>query len=377
MEMMKPPLFIADPISNSPAHIVTPRHQRITHEYFKNEVLPVFNNICDSIVPIRRTYDIAGNIICMNFYSPKLYDKLHKAFGHIAVDSECFPHLTIGIWDSVSTNTQLSMPWKKEAEYIHPRQAHSKMLIQDSFLGTYLRGEGSLNLYDETNNSAYFWVHNADCLPYRLSASPLRSILNWFLSKKGFHLIHGAVVCLDGKSILITAKGGTGKSTAALSCFLSGMSFLGDDMVLLKYDEVITTHSIFNSAKLFLESFHHSFPELKDKLWNESRTDMENEKVIVFLSEFFPQKVIKSAPLYAIMIPFIKNVENTRIIPAGKMQTMISMIPTSLFQVSFSQSNIMAELRSIVEKTPCYFLELGSDFKGIAKTIQSFLSHEQ
>jgi hypothetical protein len=201
--------------------------------------------------------------------------------------------------------------------------------------------------------------------------------LNWFLSKEGVHLMHGAAVSFNGKSILLTAKGGTGKSTTALSCFFAGMSYLGDDYVTVKSGNVITAHSIFNSTKLFPQSFYDTFPLLKDRIWNENGTDKENEKVTVFLSELYPQQVIREAPLQAIMIPVIKNVEETKIVPASKVQTMISILPATLFQLSLTKSDKMAELRSIVERTPCYFLELGYNLNGVAEIIKSFLTNEQ
>ncbi|MFA5321743.1 MAG: hypothetical protein WC373_03645 [Smithella sp.] len=364
-------------MNNLPSHIVTNKHLRITKKYFNQEVLPVFHNIAGSIAPVKKTYDIAGKTICMNFYSEKLLEKMSKAFTHIEKDTVTSPDLTICIWDSVSTNTHLASPWVNDMEYTYPREVNAKTINHDSFLGIYLHGEETLNLYDEKNNTAYFWIYDADCLPYRLSASPLRSILNWFLSKEGVHLMHGAAISLNGKSILLTAKGGSGKSTTALSCFFAGMSYLGDDYVTVKSGDHVTTHSIFSSTKLFPQSFHDTFPELQDKIWNENGTDKENEKVTVFLSESYPQQVIKEAPLHAIMIPVIKNIEETRIVPASKVQTMISMIPATLFQLSLTKSNKMAELKSIVERTPCYFLELGYDINGVAETIKSFLSNEQ
>jgi hypothetical protein len=155
------------------------------------------------------------------------------------------------------------------------------------------------------------------------------------------------------------------------------MEYLGDDYIAVKSSEVITAHSIFNSAKLYPQSFYDTFPQLKDNIWNENGTDKENEKVIVFLSEVYPKQVINEAPLHAIMIPVIKNVKETKIVPAGKIQTMMSMIPATLFQLSLMRSNKISGLKSVVERTPCYALELGSDINGIGESIKSFLSYEQ
>lgn len=359
------------------SYIVTTRNLRINRKYFHQIVLPVFNDIARSISPVKKAYDIAGKTICIYFYSDKLLEKMSRAFAHIEKDSADSPDLTICVWDSVSTKTQLAPPRVDDPEYTYPREINAKTINTDSFLGIYLHGEETLNLYDETNNTAYFWIEDGGQLPYRLSASPLRLILNWFLSKEGVHLMHGAAVSLSGKSIFITAKGGTGKSTTAMSCFFAGMSYLGDDYVTVKSGDRIIIHSIFNSTKLFPQSYRDTFSVLKDRIWNEKGTDRENEKVIVFLSELFPRQVIREAPLQAIMIPVIKNMEKTKIVPASKIQTMISMMPATLFQLSLLQSNKMAELKSIVERTPCYFVELGNDIGGVGKTIRSFFANER
>ena len=364
-------------MNNLAAHIVINKHLRITKKYFNEVVLPSFNYLTSSISPVKKTYDIAGKTICMNFYSKKLFEKISKAFEHAEKDAATFPDLTICIWDSVSTKTHLASPWLNQEEYTYPGEVNAKTINSDSFLGIYLNGEETLNMYDEKNNTAYFWIYNADNLLYRVSASPLRSILNWFLSKEGVHLMHGAVVGMNGKSILLTAKGCSGKSTTALSCLFSGMNYLGDDYIAIKYSDVITTHCIFSSTKLSPQSFHDTFPALKDKIWNENGMEKENEKAIVFLSELYPQQVIKTAPLHAILIPVIKNAEKTKIVLASKIQTMLSMIPYTLFQLSLTKSNKMAEIKSIVERMPCYFLELGSDINGVSETIKEFLLNEQ
>ena len=364
-------------MNNPQSYIVSTKHFRPTKKYFDDIVVPVMNDIAGSMTPIKKTYEIAGKTICLNFYSENLLKKMSKALVHIEKDSAGSPDLTVCLWDSVSTNTHLALPMGDDPEYTYPREVNTKTIPHDSFLGIYLNGEETLNLYDEKNNTAYFWINNADSLPYRLSASPLKVILNWFLSKDGAQLIHGGVVSWKEKAILLTAKGGTGKSTTALSCFFAGMSYLGDDYVTIKSGDVITAHSIFNSAKLFPQSFHNTFPALKNSIWNEKGTDKENEKVVVFLSELYPRQVIKTAPLHAIMIPVIKDFQETKIVPASKIQTMTSMMPATLFQLSLMRSNKIAGLRSVVERTPCYFLELGSDINGVGETIKSFLSNER
>jgi hypothetical protein len=55
---------------------------------------------------------------------------------------------------------------------------------------------------------------------------------------------------------------------------------------------------------------------------------------------------------------------------------MLAMIPTTIFQLSLTESNKIIELKSIIEKTPCYFLEMNSDIRQIPQVIKSFILYE-
>lgn len=358
------------------SHVITNNHLRIKKKYFNEIVLPILNKVFEKIEPIKKTYVIAGKIICLKFYSMALLKKMSSALEHNEVSEVNPPDLTVCIWDSVSTRTHLILPWENSSEYTYVQEVNTKIKNTDSFLGVYLNGEETLNLYNEQNNTAYFWIHDASNLPYWITAAPLRPILNWFLSKTGVHLIHGAVVGLNGKSVLLTAKGGSGKSTTALACLYAGMEYLGDDYITIKSGDIITAHSLFNSLKVFPQSLN-IFPKLKEKIYYKDNVVAEDEKLIIFLSELFRKQMVKKSVLNAIFIPVIKNTKETRIIPATKIDTMLAMIPTTLLQLSLTESNKVTELKSIIERTPCYFLELGSDVREIPEVIKSFLSYEQ
>lgn len=365
-------------MNNQTSKIITNNYLRVTKKYFDEVAHPVFCEISKSIKPITKTYIIADKIICLKFYSVALAERISKALSHVQEDIKITPDLTVCLWDSVSTDTHILPLWGNNIDgYTYKQEANAKIKNLDRFLGLYLPGEETLNLYDEKDNIAYFWTYDANYLPPHICASPLRSIFNWFFSKNGIHLIHGAVVGMNGKSILITGKGGAGKSTTALSCLLSGMEYLGDDYVIIKYNDIITTHSVFNSVKVFPHSLEDIFPELREKVWNKIDNKISDPKAVVFLSDLFPNQIIKTAPLCAIMVPIIKDIKETRIIPASKLQTILAMIPTTLFQLSLTDYNKIVEIKDIIERTPCYFLELGSNIRDVPKAIKSFLSDEE
>lgn len=54
--------------------------------------------------------------------------------------------------------------------------------------------------------------------------------------KNDLLLLHSACVGLDGKGVMISARGGGGKSTLAVSCLLGGFDFVSDDYILVNQE---------------------------------------------------------------------------------------------------------------------------------------------
>ncbi|MBY0376733.1 hypothetical protein K2P96_02050, partial [Patescibacteria group bacterium] len=242
----------------------------------------------------------------------------------------------------------------------------------DNFMGVYLFGEETLNLYDAAHNMAYFWARDAESLPDWISAAPIRTILHWFLSRHAIHLVHGATVGINGKAILLGAKGGSGKSTTSLSSLLAGMDYLADDYVAVETGNS-KAYSLYNSVKITPDTLE-KFPELKEKIWNQKTFggELDNGKAIVFLSKFFPNQIKDTAKLTAIFIPVIKK--ETRIVEATKIDTMLALAPTILFQLPLAHRDKINELKEIIERIPCYFLELGPDIRHVPEVIKDFLN---
>jgi len=359
-------------MKNKTSHIVVKKEFQISKKYFNNIVLPAFSKIKAKMRPIKKNYSIAGKNICLYFYSKTLYEKICLSLSHNEIKKTKKSDLTIYLWDTVSTGVHFSPFWKNYKKYTYDV---NKKANTDGFFGVYFDKERALNLYDEKNKVAHFWIYDASEIPFWIVAAPLQTILNWFYTRVDSHLVHGAAVGVNGKSVLITAKGGSGKSTTAISCLLSGMDYFGDDHVIIESDEIIKTHSLFNSVTFF-PFMMDQFPELRGKIWNKNSAGIEDRKAVVFLSESFPEQIVKTAPLSAIMIPVIKNIEKTKITKATKLQAMIAMIPTTLFQFNLMEVDKITKLKKIIERTPCYFLELGSNVREVPEAIKSFLLYE-
>jgi hypothetical protein len=354
-------------------HIVTKNLVSLKKKYFEDIVKPVFNKMQENTRPIIKTYNIAGKTICFRFYSELLAQNLSRAISHNEINLTGSSGLTINVWDSASTGTTFAPPWINE-DYTFEAEVNTKKSINDSFLGIYMVFEQTLSFYDKETKCAWFWVNDARELPYWVTAAPVRTILHWLLSESDIHLLHGAVIGLKEQSILLAARGGSGKSTTALSCLLSGMNYLGDDYVGIELNGGAIAHCLYNSGKVDANCLKN-FPELQGKVWN--KDNLDNEKAVVFLADLFPEQVISKAKVQAIMIPVIKNSNKTRIVPAAKMQAMLAIAPTTLFQLPFAGTNFVEELKAIIEVIPCYFLELGTNISEIPVIIKSFFNEQQ
>jgi hypothetical protein len=357
-------------MNKTPEHILTHNFIPVNREYFLRICEPHLKRTQALTIPIVRTFSMAGKIIRVYFYGQSVFEIFSLALNHHPlVDQE--PELTIYAWDDTTTNETPSAPWDE-------KNFENKHKSDTGFFGVYVGGEESLNFYDSENKVGYFWTHDANQLPGWVTSAPFRTIFHWFLAESNIHLMHGAVVGLNNKSILLTAKSGSGKSTTALACLLSGMDYLADDYVAIT--QVTDSgkikpfaHSLYHSAKI-TESGLDYFPEIREKIWNtdfDTRED-KREKALFFLMDYFPDQVKHTATLDALIIPKITG-GVTRLVPTSKIQALLAIAPTTLLQLPLAETKKISAFKTIIEQVPCYTLELGPDVRAIPNLMKKFL----
>lgn len=335
---------------------------RISRRYHEDAVLPAFRDVLRAAAPVSRFFRVAGLTINVRSYAGQLDEKFSRALCHAEVppaDADVVVHA----WDTVSTGVPLTMPW---TDALHRSDAH----IARDFFGTYIAGEGTINVYDPASRTAYFWIPDAAKIPGWVAGAPVRTILAWFLSSRKIQLAHGAAVGAGGKAALITAPSGSGKSTTSASCIVAGMEYLGDDYVAVECADEPFVHMLYSSAKLVPDTAK-LFPELDRAVWR--TPDIPGEKTVLFLAEAFPAQVRCSAPLSAILVPRIVPGGTTRIIPASKRDALLALAPTTLLQLPMLGPDTLAAFRVLVEKVPCFALELGPDIRGVPAVIREFI----
>src|SRR3982751_932901 len=211
-------------------------------EYFQS-VYELFKSAQQVTGSIERSYIIGGYCIRLTFAGAALVS-LTKALEHLEADESSTPDLTVCLWDSESTGqAMVQRPWQEDDFLARGViQGYNTERIYTAFQ----HGSGAVSFLDKERDLGIFWVPDPG-VPYWENGSPLRTILHWWLLSQGLQLVHAAAVGNSTGGVLIGGKGGSGKSTTALACLQSDLSYVGDDYTLLGLDSGPVVHSLYNS----------------------------------------------------------------------------------------------------------------------------------
>lgn len=328
---------------------------------------------------IERFYDVGGESICLRFAGPSLVPYITAALEHLSEKASTAPSLTVCIWDDVSTQTQMPPPpWLGYSLYNPNGNPRSIYTRRGDVLGynnpriytAYNWGANVLSILDKKQNLALHWTHNARQLPSYETTAPLRQILHWWGNHHERQLIHGGAVGTSEGGVLLAGKGGTGKSTTALTCLNSDMAYVSDDYCLITTKPIPYAYSIYSSAKLNKEDLQrnsHLMPAMS------TMNCIDTEKAVFFLHPHFENKIVAGFPVRAILLPRITGGPETAIKPASPMEGLKALSLSTISQLARAGDTSLKIMKQLVDQVPCYFLELGTNFSKIPTVILNLL----
>ena len=334
--------------------------------YFQS-VYELFQSSQKVTGPVERSYVIGGYRVRLSFAGGALLS-LTRALEHLAVDDQSSPDLTICIWDSESTGQRMTRrPWQEDDFLARGViQGYNTERIYTAFQ----HGSGAVSVLDKERNLAVFWAPDPR-VPYWENGSPLRTILHWWLLGRGLQLVHAAAVGNSHGGVLIGGKGGSGKSTTALACLESNLSYVGDDYTLLGFDSGPVVHSLYNSAKLNSDHVQR-FPSLVPQIANPER--LADEKALLFVNEHYPLKVANRLPVRAILLPRVTGLPETRWKRVSVAMALAALAPSTIFQLPRAGSEALKFLATFERGLPCFSLEVGTNLSTIPPVIERLLA---
>lgn len=331
---------------------------------------------------IDRYYNIDGHTIRLRFAGPALVDSLTPALEHHTARPTPTPALTICIWDSVSTQTEWpSLPWWEFGLHVTSTGEKVRNLYtprgdirgyNDGRIYTHI-GADLFSTLDAKRNVAVYWCQDATQLPLYEKGAPVRTILHWWLRPKGLQLLHAGAIGTPNGAVLLAGKGGSGKSTTALTGLQSNLLYLSDDYSLVKLETPPRVYSLYNTAKVRPDNLER-VPHLHHALTNANRLD--TEKALFFIGQHYPDKIVSDLPIRAILLPKVTGLPDTTIEPAASKAALSALVLSSLHQLAGSGKALVHTIDQLVNQVPAYHLKLGTELDQVPKVISDVIIKE-
>jgi hypothetical protein len=276
------------------------------------------------------------------------------------------PH-RLSVWDGTdAASAPPDRPWGPSA---HEPLGVVAAFSNDNVRCAFDLHTSSLIVYNYLRNSYYCWFPRIAELPAWAKASPFRVALSWLCNLHGVQIVHGAAVAVDGKAVLLAGSGGSGKSTTALACAISGMSYLGDDYCAVE-PAAGKVHMVYRTAKV-LGSTLAMLPSLAPWLVNGDRLGVE--KGVMFLDSS-QVALARSAQLSAILLPRLGRGARARLTPATRNEALAAVLPSTIGGLMGGTSATPRAIMQLVRSAPAFHLELGADLESVVGVVASQLA---
>jgi hypothetical protein len=282
---------------------------------------------------------------------------------------------TIELWDAGEAGAPLPALSLFTAD---PASPGSTYRSEGSIEAWFQPIESAISLADHATNRAWYCVRSTGDLPVWEAGAPLRAVLRWVLADHGLHLVHAAGIGVDDRGVVLTGRGGSGKSTTTALCAASGFSTVGDDYVVV--DPVArTAHALYRTTKLDprLVDQHPAFAGTPAR--TQPRVEVGAgvivvEKRMLWLDDLDPGCLVPTLPIDAILLPrVVHEAPGTELTRSTAAAALRALAPSTMLQLPGRRGGALAAMHEIAAAAPVHDLALGTDLDAVAPTIGRFL----
>jgi hypothetical protein len=305
--------------------------------------------------------------IRLRFAGPALVPVVLPALAHLERRRDGAADTEVLLWDSASTGVRLpEFPWLHSpigpgGEVLELREVGVRSALEPA--------GRSLTLWDENGGSAVFWTPAVDRTKWQDKAAPLRPVLHWCMAEPRRHMVHAGAIGSRHGGALLAGPGGAGKTTTALACLEAGMSFAGDDYVLVDLEPEPRALAIHSTAKIRGEAM----PLVPGLAGAPLLVEPDDEfKAVVDLVRHCPDQVARELPLTAIVLPRVTSGQ-VRVTPAAAGQALRALAPSTIFQQPHESAGGLAVMAELVRRLPAFELSTGHDPAAIPAAIGELL----
>ncbi len=221
----------------------------------------------------------------------------------------------------------------------------------------YDRSCGVLQAQDRRAGTVFLMMDGFDPLRWRRPEFS-RPLLERLLSRRGLVSIHGGTIGEDGHCLLLSAKGGSGKSSLVAGAVASGLSTLGDDFLYLRPPghgrPEPMLYSMYRTVKLAPSSPAWD----ADLPWDEVPGTTTDGKHAGRLERIRPDcMAYRQVPL-AIVVPSVGT--SVQLAQIDERVVLQAILPASV-AMSSHRSSAVRLIGGLVRALPCYGLTVSFD----------------
>jgi len=242
--------------------------------------------------------NVATVKVCIRFQHTGLQQNFLSAVQHLIID-RCNPDYVIDVWECKFTGCSFPV-FEYDATAVEPRGEIPKY-SGEGVNFAYFAHARMVHLLNENERHGIVAIMDATRMPDFELACPFRGIFSWILRNNKKAMIHSAAIADEhGDAHLLVGRSGAGKSTTAISCFLSGMKYMGDDLCAVGLAEgQVEIYSIYSSGKTYRTEWQF-LPQLSDLAF--PVTDSTFQKEIYFFGAQ-RDRICTSGRLASIWVP--------------------------------------------------------------------------
>jgi hypothetical protein len=309
---------------------------------------------------------IAGHPVRIRIAGQRWAHIVRAAMGHLAETAAkgVTPSLCIDVWDAQETGVPIVKPAQFDL-------SAPPVLMRTSADGQQVGEERphSLVWLDRQARRVVGCIESTRLLNLDERARPFHKLISSWLEENGIQFVHSGLIETGGKGVLFVGNGGAGKSTSSIACLRAGMGYLGDDFLGLGVEEGrFIGHGLYASCLL---NVHHikRFPDLQPL--GHAPNHANEDKFVLYLREAFPRSLKQRATVDALVLPRVVDREFTSFRPATKVAALKAIAPTSVMYLPRPNRAAFERLTVLVEKTPCFWLELGRHIESIPDAVKA------
>lgn len=312
-----------------------------------------------------RSFTLPGHALTVEHAGQAVADALTLAFGHRA----CVAGSATGValnWRIADASGIDGLPAQPEPPGpLHPlgslhRNHDNSVLIE--------RRRGFVTTFDVAAMELITIVDGIGSIDTDLAAKPLLRFLLPLMMRQEIVLCHAALLGGGERGLLVTGKGGSGKSTISAAALVGGAAFCSDDFVALeRVGDALVGHCLY--ASIMLNGGHiDRFPALSRQAVR-FRTDIF-AKHMVPIAAAFPAQLRASLTIEAVAVPAIVATPESLLVSGNRSDMLRAVAPTSVFSSPWREADRVRFLFDTISRLEPLVYRSGSDFDRISDPLR-------